>query len=183
MLIHTLNDYETLESHVLLMGGASRYFPVMISTDTYLTIFMFLMILCGSFPFMVFGSASVHKLDEEDPQSTLILTHLVVNVHIHGSCVGKYNISNPTRTEKQSPPMSQCIYERIGPTILHVIHFPTLTMRLLTEYLLKYSNHVLLLFSSKGKTPIYRWQCRLEGQGTKVKVVAFMLFLMILRLD
>ena len=85
------------------MGGALGYFPIMISTDTYLTIFMFLMILCGSFPFMVFGSASVHKLNEEDPQSTLIPTHLVVNVHIHESCVGKYNIFNSARTEKQSP--------------------------------------------------------------------------------
>ena len=48
---------------------------------------------------------------------------------------------------KEKPkPMPQCIYERIGPTILHVIHIPTLTVGLLTEYLLKYSNHMLLLF-------------------------------------
>ena len=64
MNLHVSYDYETLENHVLLMGGASRYFPVMISIDTYLTIFMFLMILCGSFPFIVFGSVNVHKLDE-----------------------------------------------------------------------------------------------------------------------
>ena len=43
-------------------------------------------------------------------------------------------------------PMPQCIYERIDPTILHVIHIPTLTVGLLTEYLLKYSIHMLLLF-------------------------------------
>ena len=101
----------------------------------------------GLFPFMVFGSVSVHKLDEAVPQSTLIPTHLLVNVHIHGSCAGKYNIFNSAWIEKAKPkPMPKCIYERIGPTILHVIHIPSLTMGLLTEYLLKYSNHMLLLF-------------------------------------
>ena len=42
---------------------------------------------------------------------------------------------------------------------------------------------MLLLFQSKGKIPIYGWQRCVEGQGTKFRAVAFMLFLMILRFD
>jgi len=183
MLIRTLYDYETLENHVLLMGGASRYFAVMISTDTYLTILCSLWYYVGLFP-------SWYLVVWVCTSSTSQPTKYSYTSLPGGQCAHSWVVCRivqhiqPCSDWKAKPkPMSQCIYERIGPTILHMFHFPTLTVRLLIEYLLKYSNHVLLLFSCKGKTPIYRWQRLFEGQGTKVKVVAFMLFLMILRLD
>lgn len=48
--------------------------------------------------------------------------------------VEKYYTSNLTWTEKPSP--GHVFYERIGPTILHVIAFPNSSIILLTEYFL-----------------------------------------------
>ena len=52
------------------MSRASRYFPVMINTYAYNMIFMSAMILCTSFPSVVFGSVSVCELDESGSRGT-----------------------------------------------------------------------------------------------------------------
>ena len=59
----------------LYMSCVLRYFPVIISTNTYFTIFMFAMISCEFFPSTVSGNARAHKPNESSLGGTYTNPH------------------------------------------------------------------------------------------------------------
>ena len=135
----------------IMFWRVPKYLPVMICTDTYLTTFMFTMMLWYDIVYTTILHAlpSLHGIPTAwvyaswSPGQWVCMRACGANVCICKSWVEKYCTSNSTRIGIWDQGHEMMFYDNHD---FMCLHYPLVVVGLIHEYFLKYSRHALLLF-------------------------------------